>query len=250
MLEISTSDSFTLTLFKLGAPSMISSASLTIILIAWTLSMGYVPAAVSPLSITASAPSRTAVPTSVTSALVGRGFLCILSNICVATITGFPLALHFSTIIFWAANTFRNGISTPRSPLATMIPSLSARISSKLSTPSLLSILLMTRGRRGRGDPSVGSGISAIERSRKAFTERTFPSVRMNEAATKSAPTSQLHFKSRLSLSVRAGRSSSVFGRLTPLFFLIGPEFNATHVTLLFSTCVTFSAIKPSSSNT
>ena len=43
-----------------------------------------------PESMTQSAPSRTALATSVHSALVGLGFFCMLSNICVATMTGLP----------------------------------------------------------------------------------------------------------------------------------------------------------------
>ena len=44
----------------------------------------------SPESMTQSAPSNTALATSVHSARVGRGFLIMLSNIWVATMTGLP----------------------------------------------------------------------------------------------------------------------------------------------------------------
>ena len=54
--------------------------------------------------------------------------------------TGFPARLQRPIIIFCARNTFSGGISIPRSPRATMMPSLSRRISSKFSTPSLFSI--------------------------------------------------------------------------------------------------------------
>ena len=56
--------------------------------LAW---MGKLPAAVSPDSMTQSVPSSTAFATSVASARVGRGFLIMLSSICVAVMTGFPL---------------------------------------------------------------------------------------------------------------------------------------------------------------
>ena len=46
--------------------------------------------------------------------------------------------------------------SGPRTYLATMIPSDSSRISSKLSTPSSLSILLITSGRNGRIPLTLG----------------------------------------------------------------------------------------------
>jgi hypothetical protein len=54
----------------------------------------YFPCAVSPESMTASAPSRTAMAISETSARVGVGWLIMLSNIFVATITGFPMLQH------------------------------------------------------------------------------------------------------------------------------------------------------------
>lgn len=47
--------------------------------------------------------------------------------------TGLPAELQRPIIIFWAMKTFSAGISIPRSPLATITPSLSARISSKLT---------------------------------------------------------------------------------------------------------------------
>lgn len=56
----------------------------------FTASTGKAPAAVSPLSMTQSVPSSTALATSVASARVGLGFLIIDSNICVAVMTGLP----------------------------------------------------------------------------------------------------------------------------------------------------------------
>src|SRR4051812_50087507 len=56
-----------------------------------TVSMGYSPTLVSPDSITASAPSSTALATSEASARVGAGLLIIDSSIWVATITGLAL---------------------------------------------------------------------------------------------------------------------------------------------------------------
>ncbi len=99
----------------------------------------------SPLSMTQSAPSSTALVTSLTSARVGRGFFCMLSSICVATTTGFPAAaaMHFSTISFCQMTTSSRGTSTPRSPRATMIPSAASVISSRFSSASVLSTLAM-----------------------------------------------------------------------------------------------------------
>lgn len=52
---------------------------------------------------------------------------------CVAQMTGFPARLQRPIIIFWARKTFSAGISMPRSPRATMMPSLASRISSNLT---------------------------------------------------------------------------------------------------------------------
>ena len=55
-----------------------------------TVSTGYLPVALSAESITASAPSKTAVATSEASARVGVGASIMLSIIWVATTTGLP----------------------------------------------------------------------------------------------------------------------------------------------------------------
>ncbi len=51
---------------------------------------GYLPTVVSPLNMIASASSKTALATSVTSARVGMGDSIMLSSMCVATMTGRP----------------------------------------------------------------------------------------------------------------------------------------------------------------
>ena len=56
-----------------------------------TVTTGYSPTLVSPESMTASAPSRTALATSEVSARVGTGLWIIDSSICVATMTGFAM---------------------------------------------------------------------------------------------------------------------------------------------------------------
>ena len=84
---------------------------------------------------------------SVTSALVGLGLCFIDSNISVATIAIFLCFLHILTIFFWQTGNSSNGISTPKSPRATIIPSLTLMISSKLSIPicdSILEIIFMS----------------------------------------------------------------------------------------------------------
>ena len=54
----------------------------------------------------------------------------------VAQMTGLPTRLHLAMHIFWAKKTFSVGISTPRSPRATIIPSDASSISLKLHTPT------------------------------------------------------------------------------------------------------------------
>ena len=61
-----------------------------------TASVGYMPRAVSPESITASVPSKMALATSVASARVGRDDEIIDSSICVAVMTGLLARLHFA----------------------------------------------------------------------------------------------------------------------------------------------------------
>ena len=107
----------------------------------WT---GYSPTPVSPDSITASAPSRIALATSDTSARVGVGLEIIDSSIWVATMTGFALSRALSMIFFWRNGTSSAGISTPRSPRATMKPSNAAITSSRFSIAWGFSILAMT----------------------------------------------------------------------------------------------------------
>ena len=69
----------------------------------------------------ASAPSRMALATSVASARVGRGVACMLSSICVATITGFCILPGTrATIRFCTMGILATSISTPRSPRATI----------------------------------------------------------------------------------------------------------------------------------
>lgn len=53
---------------------------------------------------------------------------------CVAHVIGLPALLQRPIIIFWARKTFSVGISIPRSPRATMMPSLASMISSNLQT--------------------------------------------------------------------------------------------------------------------
>ena len=163
--------------------------------------------AVSPESITQSAPSSTALATSLTSARVGRGLDVIDSSICVAQMTGLPARLHFAIIAFCARKTFSAGISMLRSPRATMTPSVSARIASKLRTPSWFSILEMIRMRGPR---------SASAATRQARISLTSLALRIKEAKTMSTPCAMPNARSAWSRAESAGRFVSTCGRLTP----------------------------------
>mmetsp|Transcript_19420 Transcript_19420/g.48537 ORF Transcript_19420/g.48537 Transcript_19420/m.48537 type:complete len:366 (-) Transcript_19420:508-1605(-) len=128
---------------KVMSPSRPTSAFAAMAAIVATAFSGNAPLAVSPESIVASAPSHTAFATSVISARVGRGFSHMDSSIWVAQITNLPAMLHLVIIIFCASATFSEGISMPRSPRATITPSVYLRMSSMLDTPSSFSILEM-----------------------------------------------------------------------------------------------------------
>mmetsp|Transcript_7220 Transcript_7220/g.15621 ORF Transcript_7220/g.15621 Transcript_7220/m.15621 type:complete len:219 (-) Transcript_7220:659-1315(-) len=200
--------------------------------------MGYLPLAVSPESITQSVPSNTALATSVVSARVGRGLTIMLSSIWVAVTTGLPATLHLLMIIFCAIATFSTGISTPMSPRATMMPSLSARISSKFWRPSWFSILEITR----TWPPPQASRWRRIS--------RTCSPWRMKEAKMKSTPCSHPNARSVLSRSVRAGRSTTAPGRLMPLFWPRRPLLATLHVTLVGVLDTTVIEMSPSSMST
>ena len=120
-----------------------SSTLLMIRVICWITCTGYLPTEVSPESITASAPSITEFPTSFTSARVGVRLEIILSIIWVAMITGMWCDLALRTNSFWIRGTSSAGISTPRSPRATIIPLQAAIILSMFTKASGFSILAM-----------------------------------------------------------------------------------------------------------
>ena len=109
-----------------------------------TASTGYCPTAVSPESITASVPSKMALATSLASARVGRGLARIESSMSVAVMTGLPATRASVMMCFWAIGTFSSGISTPRSPRATITPSNARTTLAARRTASGRSILAST----------------------------------------------------------------------------------------------------------
>ena len=158
-----------------------------------TASSGYLPTDVSPESITASAPSRTALATSDASARVGREFSIIDSSIWVATMTGLAFSLAIWMARFCTSGTSSSGSSTPRSPRATMIASKASTIASRLSMASGFSSLAMTGTRRPtRSITSCTSSMSAGERT--------------NDSATRSTPSRSANSRSSMSFSDSGGR--------------------------------------------
>ena len=150
-----------------------------------TASTGYLPAADSADSMTASAPSKMAVATSETSARVGTGELIIDSSICVATTTGLPVARPMRVICFCTPGTFSSGISTPRSPRATISASAISMISASRCTACGFSILAITAAR-----PRVIFLASAMSSGRW-----------MNDSATQSMPALSAASRSERSFS-------------------------------------------------
>jgi hypothetical protein len=131
----------------------------------------------------------------------------MLSSIWVATITGLAAARHLRTRRFWIGGTAWTGSSTPRSPRATMIPSETARISSKACTAAGFSILDMIAAR-----PFASARASCTSAARCTKL-----------SASQSTPSWQTNSRSLRSLSDSAASGSTTSGTFTPLRFEIGP---------------------------
>ena len=199
----------------------------------FTESTGYWPTAVSADSITASAPSKTAVATSEASALVGTGVLIIDSSICVATITGLPKTLQAIIIFFWIPGTLEGGNSTPKSPLATIIPSDNSIIWSKSFSAEGFSILEI-------------SGFLFLIIFFTYFTSSTFWT---KDKAIQSISFSKIKVKSFLSFAVIGFVSKIKFGRFTPLLLERLPPTKTLVFNISFFLDNTFNFILPSSIN-
>ena len=162
------------------------------------------------MTIRQSTPSKTELEISLTSALVGVWLSIIDSRSCVAITTGLPILLANPIISFCAAGTFPEGISTPRSPLATIRPSNASVIFTKSSNASHFSIFAIT-GRR------------TLKLSMISCTPSISEAFLTNESAIQSDSSFRANFKSSLSWSVSAGTPKDTPGKLTPLPFCISP---------------------------
>mmetsp|Transcript_18440 Transcript_18440/g.69776 ORF Transcript_18440/g.69776 Transcript_18440/m.69776 type:complete len:243 (+) Transcript_18440:617-1345(+) len=217
------------------AASMDASASDAMVVMVCSDSFGQAPLVVSPLSMTQSAPSSTALATSDTSARVGRGFLIIESSICVAQITGFPRRLQHLIMYFCATNTFSKGISMPRSPRATMIPSDASRMLVKFCTPSRFSIFEMI----------LMCGLPACTSTSRISC--TCSGFRTKDAKIMSTSWAAANLRSPASLADTAGRFTIAPGRFTPLREPSMAELRATQMTLSSRHFVTSKRSRPSS---
>ena len=178
-------------------------------------------------------PSYTALATSEISARVGRGFWIMLSSISVAVITRLPSMRHLLIRYFCRAGTSMKGISTPRSPRATMMPSATSQISSTLSTPLRFSILAMM---------SMSLPPLAFSRSRMACTSDLEDT---KEAATKSTPFSMPKSRSFLSCSDRKSCFSTLPGKFMLFRSDRTPPFCTRQMTSLPLTSSTFMMTSP-----
>ena len=157
------------------------------------------------------------------------------SSIWVAVITVLKLLLHFWIIIFCRYGTSSAGISTPKSPRATIIPSAARMISSIFCIPSAFSILAMI-------------GINGASSSfKKALISSTHSAFLTKDAAIKSTSCSTPNLISSLSLSVIAGSLTGTFGTFTPLRSPSSPPLITVQMISRSVLLTTSSPIRPSS---
>src|SRR5439155_1004706 len=111
--------------------------------------------------MTASVPSKMALATSLASARVGRGLVRIESSMSVAVTTGLPAARAVRISIFCTPGTCSSGISTPRSPRATMMPLNAATTAAACWTASGRSTLASTGTSRSNSLAAARSSAAA-----------------------------------------------------------------------------------------
>ena len=133
--------------------------------------------------------------------------MIINSSICVATTTGRPIRRAASTIRFCSGGTSSGGISTPRSPRATITASASSRMSSSRSIAAGFSILASRFAL-----PPISRRASATS-SGRCTKERAIQSTCCSSAKARSAR----------SFSVSAASGSTTSGTLRPLLLEIVP---------------------------
>mmetsp|Transcript_70461 Transcript_70461/g.222597 ORF Transcript_70461/g.222597 Transcript_70461/m.222597 type:complete len:307 (-) Transcript_70461:514-1434(-) len=217
------------------------SASRTAEASAITASTGYFPEAASPLSMTASVPSHTALARSETSERVGTGASIMLSTICVAVITNSPACLDLVISSFCANGTRLTSSSTPRSPRATIRAWDLAIMPSMFVSAWGFSIFGQIFGR-------LFAGI--LSRSMMSISScRSWPFwAKETQMYSQGGSSVSRYSASSMSFAVRAAQSISMSGTFTPfLAFSLPPRVTTTlsSVSERFSTTLT--SMRPSS---
>ena len=138
-------------------------------------------------------------------------------------------------ICFCITGTFSGLISTPRSPRATITPSVTARMASRFSMASGFSSLAMT-------------GTFFRAREMAALARRTSFALRTKLTATKFAPCCNANTRSRWSFGVSAGMRSLTPGKLMPLCSPSSPPLTTVHNTEFDVVESTRNSISPSPS--
>ena len=127
----------------------------------------------------------------------------MLSNICVATTTGVPRSRHAETIRSCAAGTSSSGISTPKSPRATMTTSADSTIAVRSSRAAGCSIFATIQVWTPAASMRSRAGIkSAALRTYETATKSTFCESAWSRQSKSCGPT--------------AGSFTSVRGTLIP----------------------------------
>mmetsp|Transcript_69320 Transcript_69320/g.187366 ORF Transcript_69320/g.187366 Transcript_69320/m.187366 type:complete len:332 (+) Transcript_69320:109-1104(+) len=217
------------------------SASRTAEASARTDSRGYLPLAASPLSMTASVPSQTALQRSATSARVGTGALIMLSTICVAVMTKRPDCLAFCMSSFCAKGTRYTPSSTPRSPRATMSACDLAMMPSMFVSACGFSIFGQILGRLS-GGTFMRSMMSISSCKSCAFCAND------TQMYSHGGSSWSRNSASSMSFTVRAAQSISTSGTFTPfLAFSIPPRTILTFSSVSESFSSTRTSMRPSS---
>ena len=142
----------------------------------------------------------------------------MLSSICVATTTGLPARRAARVICFWMPGTFSSGISTPRSPRATISASARSMISSSRAHRLRLLDLGHHGGAAARDLLGLGDVLGPLhERQRRSSRCR-----RRARRRDRSGPS-----------AVSAENGMMVSGRLTPLRSESLPPTSTAHGDLL-----------------
>ncbi len=157
----------------------------------------------------------------------------MLSSISVATMTRLPSLRHLDMSSFWMAGTSEKGISTPRSPRATMMPSATSQMAAMLSTPARFSIFAM-----------ISMSLPPFW-SRKLRIAWTSSLVETKDAAMKSTSCSMPNSRSSLSWSDRNSACMTWFGKFMDFLFERTPPHSTVQMASLSVSSSTLQTTRP-----